>query len=69
MKSEGKHFFEENEASDDEAEYQETVVMMSIAKQRRAGVDRARQFFRKPQSSEDRNAQLDKFEQKFPCAQ
>ena len=32
--------------------------MMTIAKQRRTEVDRARQFFRKPQSSEE--ARLDK---------
>ena len=42
--------------------------MMTIAKQRRADVDRARQFFQKPQSSEDRKVQLDNLEQKFPCA-
>ena len=41
---------------------------MTIAKQRRAEVDRARQFFRKPQSSEDRKAKLDKLKQKLPCA-
>ena len=67
---EGEHVLEENEASDDEleVEYQEIVTMMTIPKQRRAEVDRARQFFRKPQSSEDRKVQLDKLEQKFPCA-
>ena len=61
---------EANEASDDEleAEYQEAVALMTIAKQRRAEVDRARQFFRKPQSSEDRKAELDKLKQKLPCA-
>ena len=41
---------------------------MTIAKQRRAEVDGARQFFRKPQSSEDRKARLDKLKQKFPFA-
>ena len=41
---------------------------MTIAKQRRAEVDLARQFFRKPKSSEDRKARLDKLKQKFPCA-
>ena len=60
----------ENEASDDEleAEYQEAVALMTIAKQRRAEVDLARQFFRKPQSSEDRKARIDKLKQKLPCA-
>ena len=50
------------EASDDEleAEYQEAVAMMTVAKQRRAEVDSARQFFREPQSLEGRKAQLDK---------
>ena len=42
--------------------------MMTIAKQRRAEVDRARQFLRKLQSSEDSKAQLDTLKQKFPCA-
>ena len=70
---EGEHVLEENEASDDEleveyVEYQEAVAMMTIAQQRRAEVDRARQFFRTPQSSEDRKARLDKLEQKLPCA-
>ena len=56
---EGEHVLEEIEASDDklEAEYQEAVAMMTIAKQRRTEVDRARQFFRKPKSSEERKAQ------------
>ena len=36
---------------------------MTISKQRRAEADRARQFFRKPQSSEDRKARLDKLKQ------
>ena len=40
----------------------------TIAKQRRAEVDRARQFFWKPKSSEDRKAQLDQLEPKFPRA-
>ena len=44
------------------------AAMMTIAKQRRAEVDRARQFFGKPQSSEDRKAQFDKLKQKLPCA-
>ena len=66
---EGEYVLEENEASDDklEAEYQEAVAMMTIAKQRRTEVDRARQYFRKPQSSEERKARLDKLEQKLPC--
>ena len=48
---EGEHVLEENAASDDEleAEYQEAVALMTIAKQRRAEADQARQFFRKPQ--------------------
>ena len=47
---EEEHFLGANEAFDDEleAEYQEAVAMMTIAKQRRAEVERARQFFRKP---------------------
>ena len=59
---EEEHVLEANEASDDEleAEHQEAVAMMTTAKQCRAEVDRARQFFRKPQSSEDRKARLDK---------
>ena len=60
---------EDDEASDDEleAEHQETMALITIAKQRRAEVDRARQFFRKPQSSEERKARLDKLKQKLPC--
>ena len=67
---EGEHVLEANEPSVDAlgAEYQEVVAMITIAKQGRAEVDRARQFFRKPQSLEDRKAQLDKLEKKFPCA-
>ena len=42
--------------------------MTTTAKQRRAEVDRARQFFRKPQSSEDRKAKLEKLKQKLACA-
>ena len=55
---EGERVLKENEASNDEleAEYQEAVAMMTIAKQRREEVDRARLFFRKPLSSEDRKA-------------
>ena len=60
---EGAHVLEENEASDKEA-----VATLTIARQRRTEVDRARQFFGKPQSSEDRKARLDKVKQKFPCA-
>ena len=69
-KDEEEHVLEENEASDDEfeAEYQEAAAMMTIAKQRRAEVDRARHFFRKPQSSEDRKATLAKLKQKLLCA-
>ena len=57
----GEHVLEENEASDDEseAEFQEAVALMTVAKQRRTEVDRARQFSRKPESSEDRKARLD----------
>ena len=57
---EGEHVLEKNEASDDEVEveHQEAVAMMTIAKERRAEVDRARQFFRKPQSFEDRKTKL-----------
>ena len=67
--AEGEHVLEENKASDDEleAESQEAVAVMTIAKQRKAEVDRARQIFRKPQSSEERKARLDKLKQKFPC--
>ena len=67
---EEEHVLEANEASDDEmeAEYQEAAAMMTVAKQRRTEVDRARQFFRKPQSSEERKARLDKLKQKLPCA-
>ena len=45
---EEKHVFEANGASDDEleAEYQEALALMTIANQRRAEVDPARQFFR-----------------------
>ena len=47
---EGEHVLEAKEASDDEleAEYQEAVAMITIAKQRRAKVDRARRFFQEP---------------------
>ena len=67
---EGEYVIEENEAFDDELEieYQVTVAMMTIAKQRRAEANRARQFFREPQSSEDRKAQLDKLKQKSLCS-
>ena len=67
---EEEHVLGTNEASDDEleAEYQEAVAMMTVAKQHRTEVERARQFFRKPQSCEDRKAQLDKLEQKCPRA-
>ena len=53
------------EASDDEleAEHQEAVAMMTVARQRRAEVNRARQFFRESQSFEGRKAQLDKLKQ------
>ena len=64
------HVFEAKEASDDEweAEYPEAVAMMTVARQRRAEVNRARQFFREPQSLEGRKAQFDKLKQKLPCA-
>ena len=70
MKMTKEQVLEQNEASDDELEvkYQEAAAIMTIAKQRRAEVDRARQFFRKTQSSEDRKARLDKLKQKFQCA-
>ena len=66
---EEEHVLEVNGASDDEleAEYQEAAAMMTVAKQRRTEVDRARQFFREPQSFEGRKAQLDKLKQKLPC--
>ena len=64
-----EHFPEANEAPDDEleAEHQEAVALMTIAKQCRVEVDRARQFFRKPQSSEDRKARSDKLKRGLPC--
>ena len=51
---------EASEVSDDEleAEHQEAVAL-TIVKQRRAW---------KPQSSGDHKAELDKLEQKLPCA-
>ena len=66
---EEEHFLEATEASDDEseAEHWEAVALMTIAKQRRAEVDQARQFFRKPQSFQDRTARLDKLKQRLPC--
>ena len=56
---EEEHVLEAIEASDDEpeAEHWETIAVMTIAKQRQAEVGQARQFFRKPQSPEDRQAQ------------
>ena len=42
--------------------------MMTIAKQRRTEVDKARQFFRNHQSSEERKARIDKLKQRLPCA-
>ena len=59
---EEERFLEANEASDDEleAEHREAVA-------RRAEVDQARHFFRRPQSSEDRKARLDKLKQRLPC--
>ena len=64
------HVLVATEASDDEleAEYQEAVAMMTVARQRRAEVNRARRFFREPQSFEGRKAQLDKLKQKLQCA-
>ena len=46
---EEERVLETNEASDDEleAEHRETIALITIAKQRRAEVDQARQFFRK----------------------
>ena len=63
---EEQHVLEANEASDEEleAEHRETMALITIAKQRRAEVDRAQQFFRKPQSSEERKARLDKLKQR-----
>ena len=68
---EGEHVLEENEASFDalEIEYQEAVAMITLAKQRRAEVNRARQFSRKPQSSGESKVQLDNLDQEFPFAQ
>ena len=56
--NEGEQVLEENEAFYDEldVEYQEAVAMMTLAKQRRAEVNRARQFSRKHQSFEDSKA-------------
>ena len=67
---EEEHVLKENMASDDEleAEYQEAVAMLTIAKQRRKEVDRGRQFVRKPQSPQDRKARIDKLKQRLPCA-
>ena len=47
--AEKTHVLETNEVSDDEleAEHHETIALMTSAKQRRAEVDQARQFFRK----------------------
>ena len=42
--------------------------MMTTEEQRRAEVDRARQFILKPQSPEDRKARLVKLKQRLPCA-
>ena len=60
--NEGEEVLEENEAFYDEleVEYQEAVAMMTLAKQRRGEVNRARQFSRKHQSSEDTTNRLDK---------
>ena len=46
---EEEHVLETNEASNDElkAEHRESIALMTIAKQRRAEVDQARQFFQK----------------------
>ena len=44
------------------------IPRAGATKQRRSEVDRARQFFRKPQPSEDRKARLDKLKQKLPGA-
>ena len=65
------HVLEAKETSDDEleAEYQEAVAMMTVARQRRAEVNRARQFLWEAQSFEGRKAQLDKLKQKLPRAQ
>ena len=51
---EEEHVLEANESSDDELEeeYQEAVAMMTVAKQCRTEVDRARLFFRKLQRSQ-----------------
>ena len=68
---EGEHVLEENEASFDdlEIEYQEAVATITLAKQRRAEVNRARQFSRKPQSAGESKVQLDKVDQEFPFTQ
>ena len=68
---EGEHVLEENKASFDdlEIEYQEAVAMKTLAKQRRAEVNRARQFSWKPQSAGESKVQLDKVDQEFPFTQ
>ena len=57
----GEHVFKAKDALDDEleADYQEAVAMMTVAKQRSVELDRARQFFQEPQSLEGCKAQLD----------
>ena len=67
---EEEHVLEANEASDDEleAEYQEAVALMTIAKKRRAEVDRARQFFRKLQSFCRSQDQAREAQAELPCA-
>ena len=52
---EEERVLETNEASDDEleAEHRETMALITIAKQRRAEVDQARQFFRKKRNSKE----------------
>ena len=68
-KDEEERVLEAKEASDDVlgAEYQEAVAIITIAKQRRTEVDKARRFFRKPQSPEERKARLDTLKHKLPC--
>ena len=66
---EKEHFLEANGGSQRRVggEHEEAVALMTTEKQRRSEVDQARQFFRKPQSSEDHKARLDKLNWTLPC--
>ena len=65
---EEEHVLETNEASDDEleAEHRETIALMTIAKQRRAEVDQARQFFRKKEFKRNQEYQISEGEKLIP---